>query len=331
MDLLNHHSVINWLLEEDQPSVRYLALTELLDRSEKDSEVRSTWENIARVGWARDILEKQDPGGFWIRERNLYQPKYVATNWMLLVLSDLSLTKNESRIEKACQLWMKHCSSKDGGFSVVSGSKQGHLCMTGNMARALVKFGYEDLPRVRRAFQWFVKNQAKLGGWSCWSYGGPPAGRNLDSWEPLSAFAVYPRQKWTRGMKLAVERGAEFFLERELHKQGDRYEPWYRYHYPHHYYYDLLVGLDFMTALGYTDDKRLEFAISLLKKKRRPDGRWNLDSINPDPESPQGKWNREHPNQGTTNFALERVGVPSKMITLTALKVLRRLGETTFD
>ena len=320
-------SVINWLLEEDQPSIRYLTLTELLGRSEKDSEVRSAREDITKLGWARDILEKQDHGGFWVRERNLYQPKYISTNWMLLILSDLGLTKKEPRIEKSCQLWMKRFSSKDGGFSVGSGSKQGHLCITGNTARALVKFGYEDHPRVRRAFQWFVKNQAKLGGWSCWSFGGIPTGRNLDSWEPLSAFAVYPRQKWTRSMKVAVERGAEFFLERELHKQGDRYEPWYRFHYPHHYYYDLLVGLDFMTALGYCDDKRLEFAISLLKKKRRPDGRWNLDSINPDPESPQGKWNREHPKQATTPFALERVGESSKMITLNALKVLRRLGE----
>ena len=68
-------------------------------------------------------------------------------------------------------------------------------------------------------------------------------------------------------MKLAVEKGAEFFLERELHRQGDRYEPWYRFHYPVHYYYDLLVGLDFMTALGYSDDKRLGYA-SLCSRRR---------------------------------------------------------------
>lgn len=321
------NSVIDWLLEENQPSIRYLTLTELLGRSEKDPEVKSAKENITNVGWAKDILDKQYPGGFWIKERNLYQPKYISTNWMLLILSDLGLTRKEPRIETACELWMKHFSSKDGGFNAGSGSKQGHLCITGNTARALVKFGYADHPRVKRAFQWFVKNQAKLGGWSCWSFGGRPTGRNLDSWEPLSAFAVYPRQKWTRSMKLAVERGAEFFLERELHIQGDRYDPWYRFHYPVHYYYDLLVGLDFMTALGYSEDKRLEFGISLLKKKRRSDGRWNLDSINPDPESPQGRWNKEHPKQATIPFALEKPGKPSKMITLHALKVLSRLGE----
>lgn len=317
----------DWLLEDSQPAIKYLVLTELLGRSQRDPEVKSARNNIVNIGWAKDILDKQEPGGYWIRERNLYQPKYISTNWMLLILSDLGVTRNESRIDRACQIWLRRCIAKDGGFSVGSNSKSGHLCLTGNMARALVKFGYEDHPKVRRTFQWFVKNQAKLGGWSCWSFGGLPSGRNLDSWEPLSAFAVYPRQKWTHSMRLAVERGAEFFLERELHKQGDRYEPWYRFHYPIHYYYDLLVGLDFMTALGYSGDKRLKFAISLLKNKRRSDGRWNLDSINPDPESPQGKWNKEHPGQATVPFALEKPGEPSKMITFNALRILKRIGE----
>src|SRR3989442_2880155 len=46
------------------------------------------------------------------------------------------------------------------------------------------------------------------------------------------------------GMKSAVELGAEYYLGKELHKQGGEYPPWYRFHYPVHYYYDLLVGLD---------------------------------------------------------------------------------------
>jgi len=307
--------------------VRYLTLTELLGNSESDSEVKAAREDIARHGWAKEILDMRAPSGYWSSEENLYRPKYVSTNWMLLILSDLGLTKREGGIGKTCEAWMRRFSAKDGGFdSSTKGSpKYGHLCITGNTARALVKFGYVDHPRVERAFEWFVKSQAELGGWSCWNYGSRPRGRNLDSWEPLSAFAVYPRQKWTRGMKNAVEKGAEFFLERELHKQGDRYQPWYRFHYPVHYYYDLLVGLDFMTALGYGGDKRLGYAVALLRKKRRSDGRWNLDSVNPDPESPQSGWDREHPRQATTPFALEEPGKPSKMITLNALKVLNRI------
>ena len=128
-------------------------------------------------------------------------------------------------------------------------------------------------------------------------------------------------------MQSAVERGAEFFLERELHRQGDRYPPWYRFHYPVHYYYDVLVGLDLLTLLGCGDDPRLRFALALLKKKRRADGRWNLDAVHPDVEGKGvAEWYRTHPKQRPTPFALEVRGQPSKMITLTALKVLDRVG-----
>jgi hypothetical protein len=144
----------------------------------------------------------------------------------------------------------------------------------------------------------------------------------------MSAFAVYPRSKWTEGMKRAVELGAEFYLERELHRQGAHYEPWYRFHYPTHYYYDLLVGLDFMTALGFGEDRRLRHAVSKLKEKRRPDGRWNLEAVHPDVEGSMADWYRKNPKRAPTPFALEEPGRPSKMITLRAMIVLDRLEGT---
>ncbi|MDG6916502.1 MAG: terpene cyclase/mutase family protein [Nitrososphaerota archaeon] len=230
------------------------------------------------------------------------------------MLSDLGITKADPMIERACRLWIDRFAAKDGGFvgSSKGGARQGHLCTTGNAARALVKFGYEDHPKVKGAFEWFVNNQSPLGGWSCFNYGEGGRGRDLDSWEPLSAFAVYPRQKWTRGMKDAVEKGAEFFLQRELHIQGADYEPWHRFHYPVHYYYDMLVGLDFLTALGYTDDRRMDYALSLLRKKRRSDGKWILDAVNPESESPQGLWNVSHPKQATAPSPWRMSGSPAR-------------------
>lgn len=314
-------STVDWLVEENQPSVRYLALKDLLGRPESDPEVSAAKKAIVHRGWAAEILARQSPGGWWVTEDSLYRPKYLSTNWMLLILSDLGMKKDDSRIRNACELWIKRFGKADGGFDS-EGAKRGHLCITGNTARALVKFGYAEHPKVRRAFQWFVKNSAEKGGWSCIL-----GGRNLDSWEPMSAFAVYPRQKWTKSMKIIVEKGAEFFLERELHRQGEHYEPWYRFHYPVHYYYDLLVGLDFITSLGYGDDKRLSHAIAVLKKKKRPDGRWNLDSVHPDVEGAVAEWYKKHPKSAPVPFSLERVGEPSKMITLKAMQVLKRLDE----
>lgn len=314
-------SLLKWLLDPSQPAVRYLTMRDLLDGTSK-TDLEEAGRAVTSRGWAADILLQQKPGGYWVNEESLYRPKYVSTNWTLLTLSDLGITKKDPGMAKACSMWMDRFSKKDGGFNTEGASKSEH-CLTGNTTRALIKFGYVDEPRVRSAFEWLVKTQKENGGWHCWAFNG-----TIDSWEGLSAFAVYPRQRWTRSMKRSVELGCEFYLAREMSKQGAHYDPWFRFHFPYHYYYDLLVGLDFMTALGYTDDKRLSLAVSHLKKKRRKDGRWNLDAVHPDLEN-GGKWPdwwkrhkaKYHP------FALEKVGSPSKMITLRALTVLKRLGE----
>ena len=316
------NAALDWLLEENQPSIRYLALTQLLDKPEDDGEVQTAKEMIGKTGWAADILVAQNPGGWWVSDERLYQPKYTSTNWMLLVLSDLGLTRADPRIAKACELWIERFATPDGGFSM-DGMKKGHLCVVGNTTRALVRFGYGNHPKVRSAFEWLVEHRDKNGGWSCWG-----TGRNLDSWEGMSAFAVYPRGKWTEEMKRAVELGAEFYLQRELHKQGDAYPPWSRFHYPVHYYYDLLVGLDFMTALGYADDPRMRHAFALLREKRRPDGKWNLDALHPDLEGKMAEWYAKHPKGTPTPFGLETPGAPSKLITLKAMQVLDRVGDS---
>jgi hypothetical protein len=314
-------TTLDWLLEEGEPSIRYLALTQLLGRSANDAEVKAARKRIGEEGWAAEMFAKQKPGGWWAHEENLYRPKYLSTNWMLLILSDLGLTKEDPRISRASELWMDRFSKPDGGFGSDSASRS-HLCIAGNTARALIRFGYAEEPRVASALEWLVDHQASNGGWSCFGSGG-----NLDSWEGMSAFAAYPRQMWTKSIKGAVEKGAEFYLRKSMDQQGGRYEPWYRFHYPVHYYYDLLVGLDFMTALGYGDDKRLAGAVALLKEKRGPDGRWNLDKVHPDVEGGMADWYSKHTTQSPTPFALEKPGRPSKMVTFRAMLVLHRLGE----
>ena len=269
------------------------------------------------------------PAGWWARERSLYTPKYLSTNWNLLALSDLAATRAIPEVRASCELWMDRSPLKGGGVGGFSTGK-GHHCYTGNMARALIRFGYGDDPRVRKALDWLVQTAHPKGGWTCWSFGdGPSPGRTLDSWEGLSAFAAYPRSKWTPAMTDCVGRAAEFYLDRELHRQGERYAPWYRFHWPAHYYYDLLVGLDVLTALGYGDDPRLGFALAHLRKKRRPDGRWNLDAVHPDIGGAAARWYAAHPSARPTPLALEAVGKPSKMITLTALGVLDRVDLAT--
>lgn len=301
--------VTEWLTEESQPAVRYLAMRDLLDASPGD--LKAAREEIPARGWVRDILRKRLPGGFWVNGEDLYRPKYYSTNWMLLILSDLGVTRALPWLAESAEMWRDRFARPDGGFDT-GDSETSELCLTGNTARALIKFGYADDRLVRRAFEWLMRNQKPNGGWHCWGKNGV-----IDGWEGMSAFAVYPRQKWARRMRAAVDRGCEFYLERGLLRQGARYDPWYRLHFPYHYYYDILVGLEFMTALGRGDDPRLAPALELLRKKRRPDGRWLTDAVHPDLEN-GGKWPDWFPKYAhrLTPFSLEAAGKPSKIITL---------------
>jgi hypothetical protein len=318
--------VLEWLLEPEQPSVRYRTLTELLDRPQSDPDVRVARRAIPTTGWVAEILSERNPAGWWVNEESLYTPKYRSTNWNLLALSELGATREIPAVRASCELWMERSPLTGGG---VGGSSKGngHHCYTGNMARALIRFGYGDDPRVQKALEWLVRTAHPKGGWTCWaSSDGASMGRTLDSWEGLSAFAVYPRAKWSPAMQATVERAAEFYLERELHRQGSRYPPWYRLHWPVHYYYDLLVGLDILTALGYGDDPRLAFALAHLRKKRRSDGRWNLDASHPDVLGPMARWFRDHPKRRPRPLEFERPGRASKMVTLRALLVEKRVA-----
>ena len=315
--------LLNWLLERSQPAVRYRTFLDLLGCSSESREVQVARANIVKIGWAHDVLKTQESQGHWESRRNLYLPKYTATIWRLIVLADLGLTKKDPRIRKPCEMFLNEYHRADGGFDL-PGSRwsRSELCLTGNLARSLLLCGYSGDSRVRAAFDWLVRNQMEDGGWHC-MYERAFGRGTLDCWEPLSAFAVLPRQKWTRRMKRSVENGAEFYLRHGLFKQGRPYLPWLRFHYPVHYYYDVLLGLDALTALGYADDKRLGPALKVLAKKRLSDGSWALDAIHPDIGIGAGYRFRKRPKR----FALEKEGRSSKWITLIALRVLKRVDE----
>jgi hypothetical protein len=77
-----------------------------------------------------------------------------------------------------------------------------------------------------------------------------------------------------------------------------------------------------MTALGYGGDKRLGCTFSLLKKKRRRDGKWLLEAVHPDVE---GGMTEYYDKLNPIPVSFEKSGEPSKMITLKAMTVLHRV------
>lgn len=308
----------NWLLAKDSdPSVRVRVLRDLLDRPADDPELVRAQRTIGRKGWAAQILRDQHPSGQWITRGGtafeLYRPKYVATNWRLIVLSDLGLTKKNSRVAKAARLFLDRF-SRDGDL----GGRSSEVCLTGNAVRMMARFGYRKDPRVIEAIEWLVRHQKKDGGWHCFR----SRTGTLDCWEALAAFAALPPEARTPAIPRSIERGAEFYLERRLFREGKiPYRPWFRLHYPVHYYYDILVGLDTMASLGYGKDPRMRPALDRLESMRNRDGSWNMDALHPDSEDPGYQFRGPFYPLG-----LEVPGRPSRWITTTALHVLKRAG-----
>jgi hypothetical protein len=307
-----------WLLTESDPSVRYRYLTDVAGRTASDPSASAALEEIGRDGWAARILAEQLPSGAWdsaqLDAPHLYRPKYIATNWRLIVLSDLGLTRAHPGVARAVDLVF---ASQDRPNDELGGAES-EICFTGNAVRYLTRLGYGDDPRVRRAAEWLVAAQKPDGGWHCF----PSETGTLDGWEPLAAFAVIPEHERPPAMRSAIARGAAFYLDRGLLREGDPYEPWARLHYPTHYYYDLLVGLDTLTRLGYGHDHRMGPALDLLESKRDAAGRWSIDAVHPDLTEAAGYAARTpiYP------FQLEMPGAPSRWITMTALAVLVRAG-----
>ena len=315
-------TVIDWLLEEGQPAVRYRALIDLLGRKESDPEVRSTRAKIPKVGWAYDQLRLQWPTGFWEphEPKNigdwvnfLYFPYYTATNWRALVLSDLGLDSSNPRIKRLADRIFEYKLRLSSPFNFF----HEEACISGNTARMLTRFGYSEDRRVRMLFDWLIEDQREDGGWNC-SQGTPGT---LDVWEPLAAFAALERAKRSPKMDAAIDRGVEFYLERKLFEEGRPYPPWLRLHYPNHYFYDVLVGLDLVTQLGHAGDRRLRPALQRLTAQRQRDGTWSMDRLHPD----VGSGPNARPDRKVRPLLIERPGRPSKWITLKALRVLKRV------
>jgi hypothetical protein len=309
-----------WVREAEQPSLSWRWLTEVEGRPADDPSVVAARAEVPAKGWAKSLLDEQLPAGNWVSPgvsgRELYRPKYVSTNWKMLVLSELGATRSAPGVARAAELLLSTFAPAGelGGTS-------SEVCFTGNIVRMMANLGYAHDPLLGPAIDWLVNAQKPDGGWHCF----PSETGTLDGWEALAAFASLPKPLRTEGVERSVRRGAEFYLDHHLLEEGPvPYDPWRRTHYPVHYYYDFLVGLDVLTRLGFGADERMRPALDLLESRRNPDGSWDLDALHPDLPGPEvTDYQIDTPYYP---FALEPAGRPSRWITVTALGVLRRAG-----
>ena len=320
--------IVSWLLEENNPSVRYFTLTSLLDRSPDDPQVRNTRKSIMEQGVVPKILGMQNEDGSWGAPERFYTDKYRGTVWTILLLAEMGADSVDSRIQRACEYILEHSrNSESGGFAYTQSTKTGSglasvviPCLTGNMGYSLIKLGYVHDERLQKAIEWITRYQRADDGAKkapevsvyerfemCW-------GRHscqMGVAKALKALAAIPpdlrKQENIEKMNELTEYFLKHHLYRKSHNLGEIARPgWLRLGFPLMYQTDILELLKIFDDLKIRDP-RLQDPLKILKDKQRPDGTWKFESS----------------NNGKMLVNIEKKGLPSKWITLKARKVLR--------
>lgn len=317
-----------WLLDPDNPSVRYFTLTRILNEPSSTKDARNAREDIMNRGTVPEILKLQNAEGFWGEPKKFYTAKYTGTVWQLLILGELGADGKDPRIARACEFILEHSQEPgSGGFSAYKSEKSGGglpgyviPCLTGNMVWSLIRLGCLDDQRVHKGISWITRFQRFDDGETS-----PPKGWPYDRYEmcwgkhschlgvvkTLKALSEIPSQMQSITTQETIQKGIDYILAHHIYKKSHDYKSvskpgWLKLGYPLMYQSDILEILLILTRLN-CRDTRMQDAMDIVVSKQDPDGTWKLEN------SYNGKF--------LSN--IEKKGKPSKWITLQALQVMK--------
>lgn len=305
-----------WLLEQENPSSRYLTLTQLLEHPPDNADVLAAQAAIPGWGPARAILEAQWPEGFWMRPGVGYSPKHKATVWQVIFLAALGAPLT-GEIARACRYVLDNNLLPDHRFSCQQTHEGAVACLNGNLLRAMLRLGFEDR-RLQEALDALAKAVVH-DEYRCRFNAPSPKPALMRAGLPcawgaikaLAAFADVPADQRTPLVQTAIELGIRLLRDGNL-ARGDYPTPyarsplWQRFGFPLGHTSDVLEALEVLGRLGAGLSDPLRAAIGIVRGKMDDGGRWSLDYT---------------PNNVWASFG--RVGQPNKWVTLRALSALK--------
>ena len=319
----------DWLLEDDNPSVRYLTLVDILGRPAGDREVAKARADIMEKGAVPLILAKQEEGGYWDQPDRMYVAKYKGTVWQLIILAEHLADPERPAHQEGLRV-------PAGAFP---GPRERRILPAprrqdgrGQAQRSDTlpdrKHGVEpDQARISEGPQSPAGDRLDCTRYQRFddAIADPPTGWPYDKFEicfgkhtchmgavkALKALAEIPPRERSADVQRTIREGVEYILKHHVHKRSHNLTQvskpgWRRFGFPLMYQTDVLEILGILTRLGYKDE-RMQEAIDVVVSKQDSSGRWKLaDNFN-----------------GRFQVDIETKGQPSKWITLNALRVLK--------
>lgn len=279
-------NVLDWLLEEENPSVRYRTLTELLDIPADDLDVKHTKTHILQSKPIQRIFAKMHPDGYWLHRGKGAGIEYAmssSTHFVLAYLAELGLDRQDERVARAVEryLSLKELDVPNPNLWQVPPDTRNHQsCLYAYNLRTFVMFGYHDDPRIQARIAVLLTDERFDGGYLCDrpSFSAKTKSCIRGSTKALMAFAVLPELWKTPRCRQLVD----YFLRRRLLYRTRQPEKLVRDElvrtiFPFVIGGSLLGPLYALSRMGYGQDERLQSAWDILDGKRDEAGRYILD------------------------------------------------------
>ncbi len=270
-----------WLMDSPTPSIRYLTLLRLLERSEADADVQAARQAMYRSGAIPTIFEQQTPAGFWRGAPGFYARKYNGTHWSMILLTELAADPDDPRMQRGVDYMLEataHNHMLEGQFdqSVPSPDQFGFTCLWGNILRYSAYCGRADDPRVLRMAEYMARN-LEGGGCRCVFNDYLPcawgAARSLWGLAALSNRSATVSDAIDKTLDFLV--GSEYQLAvGDYPTPGKIHKLWSKLSFPLFYQADVLFTLRILGELGALGRPGAQRALRAGTPQQQANGRW---------------------------------------------------------